>query len=246
MRRFETVMIIGAALMLGACAGNANAAPFAATVGQNGTVATPGISVSGTGEITGTPDTLSVNLGVSVRGETVEEATTEAASAATALIDSLVANGVEREDITTTNYSIHPEYDYRNDSQRLLGYRVTNTVRAKITNIGESGSVIDDATSAAGDAVTVNGISFSIEDDAGMVEAAREAAWNDAKAKAEQLASLSGQSLGAVISISETVSRPPVPIDFARLEAADAAATPIEPGTASVSISLQVEFAFSG
>lgn len=78
-----------------------------------------------------------------------------------------------------------------------------------------------------------------------MVEAAREAAWNDAFAKATQLAELSGLELGPVVSITETVSRPPVPMEFARLQANDSA-TPIEPGTASVSIELQVEFSFSG
>ncbi len=203
-----------------------------------------GISVSGTGEITGTPDTISVDLGVSVLGNTVDEATSKAADAANALIDSLKSNGVDPKSITTTNYSIYPEYDYRNDAQVLLGYRVNNTVRAKISDVTNSGSVIDDASKVAGDSVRVNGISFSIEDDAEMVEAAREAAWNDAFKKASQLAELSGQKLGPVISISESVSRPPVPIDFARLEAADGA-TPIEPGTASVSIGLQVEFSFS-
>jgi len=202
-----------------------------------------GISVSGTGEITGTPDTVSVDLGVSVLGNTVDEATSKAADAANAVIESLKANGVDAAEITTTNYSIYPEYDYRSDSQVLLGYRVNNTVRARISDVTNSGSVIDDASKAAGDAAMVSGISFSIEDDAAMVEAAREAAWNDAFKKASQLAELSGRALGPVVSISETVSRPPVPVDFARIEAADAA-TPIEPGTASVSIDLQVEFSF--
>src|SRR5690606_16222358 len=96
---------------------------------------------------------------------------------------------------------------------------------------------------AAGDAVKVNGISFSIEDDAGMVEAAREAAWQDARAKAEQLARLSGRELGPVVSITETVSRPPVPVEYARLAAADTS-TPISPGTATVAIELSVEFSF--
>jgi uncharacterized protein YggE len=75
------------------------------------------------------------------------------------------------------------------------------------------------------------------------MSAAREAAWNDAKAKAVQLAKLAGRKLGPVTSIAETVSRPPRPMEFARLQVADAS-TPIQPGSASVSISLQVEFGF--
>jgi hypothetical protein len=204
-----------------------------------------GISVSGTGEITGTPDTVTINLGVSVRRNTVQQATSDAADAAANLIDSLTSNGIDPDSITTTRYSINPEYDHRHDAQILLGYRVDNTVRARISDIAESGNVIDQATTASGDAIRVDGISFSIEDDASLVSAAREAAWNDARTKAEQLAGLAGRKLGPVISISETVGRPPAPMQMARLQAADSA-TPLQPGSSAVSVSLQVDFSLQG
>jgi len=204
-----------------------------------------GISVSGTGEVTGTPDTVSVDIGVSVLADTVGEATAEAAEKADAVINSLVSNGVDADDITTTNYSIYPEYDYRNDTERLIGYRVNNTVRAKIRDVSEAGDVLDEATTAGGDDVRVSGLQFSIEDDTEMVEAARDAAWSDALGKAQQLADLSGQTLGEATSITETLSNPPPPIAFERaaFDGADALSTPIQPGTAAVVIGLHVQFA---
>lgn len=203
-----------------------------------------GISVTGTGEVTGTPDTLTIDLGVAVLADTVADATAQAAERADALIEALVSGGVERDDITTTNYSIFPEYDFRGEQERLLGYRVNNTVRAKIRNISTAGDLIDRAVSAAGDAATVHGLRFSIEDDAELVEAARAAAWEDARAKAEQLAALSGQTLGRATAISETMTSTPPPIPYAAEdEAARELATPIEPGTESVKIMLQVDFA---
>jgi uncharacterized protein YggE len=90
--------------------------------------------------------------------------------------------------------------------------------------------------------VTVSGLSFSIEDNDELVAAAREVAWNDALAKASQLAELSGQDLGRATSITETVSMPPMPIPYAEAAAADRAVTPIEPGTSAVTITLQVQF----
>ena len=207
-----------------------------------------GISVSGTGEVTGTPDTVEIDLGVSVSGKTVEEATSSAAEKAEALISALTANGVAKEDITTTNYSIYPEYDYRSGRERLIGYQVNNTVRVKIRDVQGSGSVIDAATAAGGDDVRVNGLRFSIEDNSELVEAAREVAWNDAVAKATQLAELSGQKLGAALFISETLSAPPVPRFFEEFGLASSLAgdfeTPIQPGTSAVTISLSVHFAF--
>jgi len=204
-----------------------------------------GISVSGTGEVTGKPDTMSIELGVSVRRNTVQEATTEASGTAAKLIASLTGAGVDEDSITTTRYSINPEYDHRNDTQVLLGYRVENTVRANISDLAASGEIIDSATAAAGDTIRVNGISFVIKDDRSLVEAAREAAWNDARAKAEQLAGLAGRKLGPATSISETVGRPPAPMQMTRLQAADSA-TPLQPGSAAVSVSLQVDFSFQG
>lgn len=240
--RITAVASIGAiALLIGAC----SSTPQEITVNSS-SEAQSGISVSGVGEVTGTPDTVEIDLGVSVLAETVSEATAAAAEQAEAVISALTSNGVAEEDITTTDYSIYPEYDYSNNQERLVGYRVNNTVRAKIRNVAEAGTILDAVTAAAGDDVRVSGLRFSIEDDAELVSAAREAAWNDALAKATQLAELSGQSLGAATSITETVTSAPPPIFYGEDAAREAAATtPIEPGTSTVTITLQVQFAFS-
>jgi uncharacterized protein YggE len=206
------------------------------------------ISVSGTGEVTGTPDVLIVDLGVQVLRPTVGEATGDAAQLAQAVIDALLAEGVTEKENQTTNYSIWPEYDYRNDSQTLRGYRVSNTVSAKIRDLGKAGDVIDAATAAGGNDAIVNNIRFDLEADGPLITAAREAAWNDAKAKAEQLAALAEVELGKAVSISETSSPTPPPIAYAAAPAEAGAdfATPIQPGEASVSVVVTVQFAIGG
>ncbi len=240
--RYTIAAIAALALLAAACGTGGGSTPQEITVNTS-EQATSGISVTGMGEVTGTPDTVEVGLGVSVLADTVDEAAATAAEKAQDLIDSLISNGVAEEDIATTDYSIYPEYDYSSNQERLTGYRVNNTVRAKIRSIESTGTVIDAAVAAGGDNVTVNGLSFSIEDNDELVSAAREAAWNDAMAKATQLAELSGQALGDATSISETVSMPPVPVPYASEEAgADRAMTPIEPGTSAVTITLQVQF----
>jgi hypothetical protein len=238
--RLYTIAVIGGmAVILAAC----GATPQVTV--NNSESAQTGISVSGMGEVTGTPDTVEVDLGVSVLGETVDEATATAADRADSLIAALTSNGVAEEDITTTDYSIYPEYDYSGNQERLVGYRVNNTVRAKIRDIESTGAVLDAASAAAGDEARISGLRFSIEDNAELVSAAREAAWDDALAKATQLADLSAQTLGAATSITETVTIPPVPIPYeADMAGAERAATPIEPGTSAVTITLQVQFAF--
>lgn len=246
MMRRLLIPLAAISLLLAACADSTNAAAQVAPTGE--TLMSNTIAVSGTGQVTGTPDTLIVDLGVQVLRPSVGEATGEAARLAQAVIDALKAQGVVEKDIQTTNYSIWPEYDYRNDTQILRGYRVSNTVSAKIRDLNKAGDVIDAATTAGGNDAIVNNIRFDLEADGALITAAREAAWNDAKAKAEQLAALAEVRLGRAVSISETSSPAPPPIVYAgaTAEAAFDAATPIQAGEAVVSVIVTVQFAIDG
>jgi len=241
MRKLLVLVAAGAVLLAACGSGEGTLVSAAATDGST----TSGINVTGQGKVTGQPDVLQVNLGVSVLRPTVDQATTDAASLATAVIDALKASGVAEEDIQTANYSIYPEYDWSGETQRLLGYRVANEVRVKIRDLDQAGEIIDAATAAGGDATVVNGLSFSIEDNAELLQMARTAAWNDAEGKARQLAQLAGIELGAAVSITESINYETPPIYWERDMAAagEGATTPIESGTQEVSVVVQVTFA---
>jgi hypothetical protein len=190
---------------------------------------------------------VEIDVGVSVLADTVESATQTAAERAEAVSSALTAGGIAAEDMATTEYSIRPEYDYSSNKPRLLGYRVSNTVRAKLLDITSTGPLLDSIASAGGDETRVNGLSFGVADETSLLARAREAAWADAKSKAEQLAGLAGHTLGKAVAINETVQGPVVPMP--RMLAADMAmteraSTPIQPGTSSVTVTLQVEFGF--
>jgi len=236
------VLVAAGALLLAAC-GSGEGTLVSAAAGDGST--TSGINVTGQGKVTGQPDVLKVILGVSVLRPTVDQATGDAATLATAVIDALKAHGVAEDDIQTANYSINPEYDWSGETQRLLGYRVNNEVRVKIRDLEQAGEIIDAATAAGGDAMVVSSLSFSIEDNAELLQMARTAAWNDAEAKARQLAQLAGLELGAASSITETINYDTPPIYYERDMAAvgEGAATPIESGTQEVTVVVQVTFA---
>jgi uncharacterized protein YggE len=240
MRKQIIVAVLGAgALLMAACTPSVTVE----NSGSPGDGLTHGISVSGVGRVTGTPDTLTMSFGVQVVDDSVSVAVDRAADRADAVIDALIASGVAEADIQTANYSVYPRYEWRNDQQILTGYEVSNTVTAKIREIGTAGGTIDAVTAAGGDDVTVSGVSFSIEDNEALLEAAREAAWTDARAKAEQLASLSGVTLGAPSGISESLSTAQPPIWFDERAAADSGSvTPIAPGEQEVAVTLQVRF----
>jgi hypothetical protein len=242
MKRALFAVIAAGAMLLAACT------PDVTVENLSGdTAAASGIAVSGRGEVYGTPDTLQMTFGVTVLRPTVQRAVDDAAELADGLITSLEGSGVASEDIQTSNYSIYPEYDWRNDERTLLGYRVSNNVVAKIRDIDAAGSVIDDAVAEVGDEIQISGVSFSIEDDAELIAAARDAAWADARAKAEQLAALAGLDLGKAVMIAESVSSvAPVPVyyaDYAEEMAGAGVSTPIEAGEQQVAVNLEVRFA---
>ncbi|HEY6634134.1 MAG TPA: SIMPL domain-containing protein [Acidimicrobiia bacterium] len=200
-----------------------------------------GITVTGTGDFVTAPDVMTVDIGVSLRADTIAEASSGARERANTLIESLTGSGVDRKDIVTTNYSIFPEYDHQDGAQRLLGFRVSNDMKVTVRDLGGAGDLIDGAVTAVGDAVTVNQVSFGVDDDQTARTRAREMAWSEAKAKAEHLAQLTGRVLGKVVSIEETPGYGPGPRPMARM-AAMAESTPIESGTSIVSVTLEVRF----
>lgn len=203
-----------------------------------------GIVVSGRGEVIVTPDTGGLSLGVEVTRDTVAEAREAAAIAAQAVISSAKANGVEDRDVKTTGLSISPLYEFPRDRVReLVGYTVTNTVSITVRDLEVISAVIDDAVEAGGDDVRLNGISFDVEDRTEPAEKARLAAMEDARAKADLLAEAAGVEVGSALSITEVSFSQPPPIFFdADLKAGASVSTPIEPGSTSVVVDVQVRW----
>lgn len=185
---------------------------------------------------------MTIEFGVSVREDTVAGAALASRHIANSVIESLAASDVKGSDVTTSGYSIHPEYDHRDGEQRLLGYRAVNNLSVRLLNLDSAGATIDAAVAAAGDSGTVNRLVFGLSDETTARTEARKAAWDDALARAEHLARLSGRSLGEVTSIVESPRGHTGPGPMVRMAQADV--TPIEPGTATVTVELEVRFSF--
>ena len=114
----------------------------------------------------------------------------------------------------------------------------------KIRDLAAIGIIIDDVALAGGDLTRINGISFTVEDPSLYMTQARELAVNDALAKAQQFASLTGVQLGQLVFISESGGAPVVrdfEVRAITLEAA-AATTPISGGELEVQVTVQATF----
>jgi len=123
------------------------------------------------------------------------------------------------------------------------GYEVTNMVTVKIRAIDNTGAIIDATVEAGGDLLTIDGVTFSVDQPNQYYAQARELAMNDAKAKANQLAELAGVTLGNATYISESSSTPIVYPEAFSAQGATSSATTINPGQTDIIVDVQVAYA---
>ena len=202
------------------------------------------INGTGTGRVRGTPDTMTIDIGVSARSESAEEAMANARDKANQVFDALRGGGVEERDIQTTSFYVTPVFD--DDGEHVTGYEVANTVTATLHDLDKAGAVIDAAAKVGGNSIRIDGVWFSIEDTSDLVAAARAEAVERARAQAEQLAAAAGLELGEILSIEETSAPADPPVDYyaeGDEGRASAPETPINPGTQELYVDVTVTFA---
>lgn len=219
--------------------------PAAATASPGSpTVTAAGISVTGAGTVSGTPDALKLAMGVQVTSPTVTAALDAANAAASKVQDTLKAQGVAEKDLQTSGVSIQAQYSWANDKQTLTGYQVTESLTATLRNTKTAGAVISAAAAAGGDATRIDSVTLDLTDTGALVTKAREAAFKEAKDKAEQYAKVAGIELGDVVTITESTTQPtpPAPMYSAADGAVAKAAVPIATGSQDVVVTVSVVF----
>jgi uncharacterized protein len=202
------------------------------------------ISISGHGEVRAVPDLAVVNLGVLSSAATAREALDANTKAMTSLMSVLQTASIDSKDISTSNFSVNPRYDYgQNNGQppKLAGYDVSNTVAVTVRKIATVGDILDKAVSSGSN--QINGVSFSIANPQAALNAARKAAVSDAKAKAELYAGAASFTLGNILSLNEGGGYQPPVLMQAKMMAADAASgapVPIAQGEQIIGIDVNI------
>jgi uncharacterized protein len=241
-----------AAFALGA--GQSSAAPASASdpagnAALTAAVPTAGsarITVTGTGNVSGAPNQLSLSMGVQTSAGSVATALRQANAAARSVTAVLRRSGVATSDIQTSGLSIYPNYS--NSSGVPSGYQVSEQLTITLRRLPVAGSQISAAARAGGNATTIDGVSLNLSDTSTLLASAREKAVADAKAKAAAYAHALGRPLGPVISMSEAPPAQPFqPLPLAATPSASHAASsvPVHPGTQQLSVTVTVVFALA-
>lgn len=213
-------------------------------IAQSSATTPPQIVSTGSGDVSVTPDRATIFIGVQTRSTTVGPAATENARRLRAILDTLRAQGLGSEQLSTLNYSVTPEMQYApNQNPKVTGYIVRNTVRASLRRIEDVGRVIDAALAKGANEISSLQFTSSKADSLRRVAMAEAVA--DARADAEAIARAAGGTLGQLLEA--TTSSPPRPfqeIAFGKAQMAAAAPTPIEPGEQTISVTVTARWAF--
>ncbi len=213
----------------------------------------PTISATGAASEARTPDQAEVSFGVQATGKTSEEAQDTLNRQMERVISAVKETKLPGLVTQTQGLSLYPEYEQernnaRSSTPRIIGYRASNSVLARTSEVGKVGKIVDAAVAAG--ANQVMGISFSLKNDADAKRDAIRKATADAKAKAQAMADALGISLGRVMQATTggVQARPyrynmPHDAMLRGTMEAMATATPVEAGEVSVSADVTVEFA---
>jgi uncharacterized protein YggE len=239
--------VVGTLVVVGLLPAAAHTSRVQSALADSSTATTSGITASGLGKVYGTPDTLLLSMGVQVNRPDVSAALAAANDKLDAVIASLKSHGVQSKDIQTSGLNVNPHYS-GDQAQTITGYDVDHEISATLRNLKTAGGAVSAAIQAGGNAARVNGLSVALDSNDSLIAAARDRAFADAKAKAEQYANLAGRSLGKVVSISEATTTSQ-PIQYGAFPSAAGAGAAkdvaIEPGQQAVDVNVTVVWSFA-
>lgn len=159
------------------------------------------LSVTGNGTVLVESDLAIVTVGVQETSKDVLEAQSTVNEKIAAIKQALLDAGVEESEINTDSINIYANYDYSDNTEVIVGYTARNSLSVRTADMDNVGSLIDAAFVAG--ANTLDNVQFTVQDDTQAREQALTMAVEDARRKADVLASAAGLQVASIERISE-------------------------------------------
>jgi uncharacterized protein YggE len=198
------------------------------------------VTVTGHGRASAAYDEATLMVAASARAANPSDATARATYAMAQMRDAVLAGGADPAALTTTNVSLNPVHD---PWPTVVAYEASLSLSVRLLDLSRVGSLLVAAVDAGGDGARVDGITFSHHDATGLDREARDAAFADARAKAEQYAGLAGQPLGEVRHVVEGGAGVATPVARRAMLASADAAIPVDGGEGAVVATVAVTWA---
>lgn len=198
------------------------------------------LEVLGNGTASAVPDVVVLDARVQCEAADVAGALGEATGRVATALQAVADHGVGAGDRRTTGLGVSTRWD--REGQKVVGYTAYQSLRLLVRDRDRVGALIKALAGAAGDAFGLDGVTLEVADPAPLLEQARTAAFEDARAKAEQYAALAGRPLGPVLRVTEEPDARMPGARFAARAAMDVGGMPVEAGESTVTATVTVRF----
>ena len=199
----------------------------------------PGVITNGDATVSKKPDLAFLSVGVESMLPTATAAQRDLADKAAKLIARAKALGVADKDLSTSGYSVNPNYVEPNAT--LNGYRASEQLQIKWHDVNTVGKALDALVQEGG--ATQVGVGFGLADPKAAQAEARSLAIGDARSRAQAMANAAGVKLGSVLRVSDLTTYGGGPSYKNYATGAATADTQVPVGQLDVQVTVEVDFA---
>jgi uncharacterized protein YggE len=214
------------------------------TLGHSRSSSPDTITVTGSGTVTGTPNTMSFQIGVQTVAASAAAALSENNVKTAALEASLLKNGVTKKNLQTSDLNI---YANTNNNGAITGFTASDDLNVTTHQLSKAGAAIDAGAQAAGNGVQLSGVTFSISNQSKYLASARARAIQNAHTEASQIAKGGGTTVGSIVKVTdqENTGSTGIVHPFAQFASGAAKSVPVQAGSQSISVQVEVVYSLS-
>jgi hypothetical protein len=214
------------------------------TLGHTSSSSTDTITVTGSGTVTGTPNTMSFQMGVQTTAASANAALSENNVKTAALEASLLKNGVTKKNLQTSDLNI---YANTNSNGTITGFTASDDLNVTTHQLSKAGAAIDAAAQSAGNGVQLSGVTFSISNQSKYLASARARAIQNAHTEASQIAKGGGTTVGSIVKVTdeENTGSSGIVYPFTQFASGAAKSVPVQAGSQSISVQVEVVYSLA-
>lgn len=164
-----------------------------------------GIIVTGDAVVEKEPDQTTIQFTILTTGKTSTEVQTENAKISSRVYQAFLSEGIERNAWKTVQMNLYPQYDYSGSKSKMVGYQMSHRLMVVLPGTSTAGKVV--SMLVENDVNHIDFIQFGLKDIKGAQREALTLATQNAKTKAEVLATSAGTRIIGIAYMGEpTVS----------------------------------------
>jgi uncharacterized protein YggE len=116
------------------------------------------MTVSAEGKVKAVPDMATINLGVVTQGASSSAVQDESSKKVNKIIEFVKQQGVSKDDISTSQFNIYPQYNYKDGKNDIVGYEARQTIVVQVKGVDKStqvlAKILSDSTQAGANEIS--------------------------------------------------------------------------------------------